>query len=48
MWFVVIILEVVVALPVQKVNPSSEKPYGKNFPQVSVSDWVNSQKMLDG
>ena len=28
------------------INPSSEKPYGKNFPQISVKDWVNSQKML--
>ena len=27
-------------------NPSSEKPYGKNFPQISVKDWVNSQRML--
>ena len=25
-------------------NPSTNKPYGKNFPQVSVRDWVNSQK----
>ena len=28
------------------INPSSEKPYGKNFPQISVKDWVASQKML--
>ena len=28
------------------INPSSEKPYGKNFPQISVKDWVKSQKML--
>ena len=28
------------------INPSSEKPYGKNFPQISVKDWVNSQKVL--
>ena len=28
------------------INPSSEKPYGKNFPQISVKDWVNSQRML--
>ena len=28
------------------IYPSSEKPYGKNFPQISVKDWVNSQKML--
>ena len=28
------------------INPSTEKPYGKNFPQISVKDWVNSQKML--
>ena len=28
------------------INPSSEKPYGKNFPQISVKDWVDSQKML--
>ena len=28
------------------INPSSEKPYGKNFPQISVKDWVNTQKML--
>ena len=28
------------------IDPSTEKPYGKNFPQISVKDWVNSQKML--
>ena len=28
------------------INPSSDKPYGKNFPQISVKDWVTSQKML--
>ena len=28
------------------INPSTVKPYGKNFPQISVKDWVNSQKML--
>ena len=28
------------------INPSTKKPYGKNFPQISVIDWVNSQKML--
>ena len=28
------------------INPLTKKPYGKNFPQISVIDWVNSQKML--
>ncbi len=28
------------------INPSSQKIFGKSFPQVSVLDWVNSQKML--
>ena len=27
------------------INPMTEKIYGKDFPQVSVLDWVNSQKM---
>ncbi len=30
----------------KSINPSSNKPYGSNFPLVTVSDWVNSQKML--
>ena len=28
------------------IDPSSQKIFGKSFPQVSVLDWVNSQKML--
>ena len=28
------------------VNPINKKPYGKDFPSVSVVDWVNSQKLL--
>ena len=28
------------------INPLSKKPYGKDFPSVSVVDWVNSQKQL--
>ena len=28
------------------INPQTGKIYGKDFPQVSVLDWVNSQKML--
>ena len=28
------------------INPQTGKTYGKDFPQVSVLDWVNSQKML--
>tara|TARA_B100001250_G_scaffold406423_1_gene425458 strand:+ start:8837 stop:9928 length:1092 start_codon:yes stop_codon:yes gene_type:complete len=30
----------------KSINPSTNKPYGSNFPLVTVSDWVNSQKML--
>ena len=30
----------------KSINPSTKKAYGGNFPLVSVSDWVNSQKML--
>ena len=29
-----------------EINPLSDEIYGNNFPQVSVEDWVNSQKML--
>lgn len=29
-----------------EINPASSKPYGKDFPQVSVVDWVKTQKML--
>jgi homoserine O-acetyltransferase len=28
------------------INPASKKPYGKDFPSISVVDWVNSQKLL--
>ena len=28
------------------INPANKEPYGKNFPGVSVIDWVNSQKLL--
>ena len=28
------------------INPATKKAYGSDFPIVSVSDWVNSQKML--
>ena len=28
------------------INPISQAPYGKDFPSVSVVDWVNSQKLL--
>ena len=28
------------------INPASKEPYGGDFPVVSVSDWVNSQKLL--
>ena len=28
------------------INPISKAPYGKDFPSVSVVDWVNSQKLL--
>ena len=28
------------------INPETQKPYGKDFPEVSVNDWVNSQIML--
>ena len=30
----------------KSINPSSNKLYGGAFPQITVSDWVNSQKML--
>ena len=30
----------------KSINPSNKKTYGGDFPPVSVSDWVNSQKML--
>jgi len=28
------------------INPATDKPFGVDFPQVTVDDWVNSQKML--
>ena len=28
------------------INPETDKPFGVDFPQVTVDDWVNSQKML--
>ena len=28
------------------INPATNKPFGVDFPQVTVEDWVNSQKML--
>ena len=28
------------------INPDTDKIYGSAFPQVSVEDWVKSQKML--
>ena len=28
------------------INPANKEPYGKNFPCVSVIDWVNSQKLF--
>lgn len=28
------------------INPESQKPYGPDFPVVTVADWVNSQNML--
>ena len=28
------------------IEPQSGKPYGANFPEVSVSDWVETQKLL--
>ena len=28
------------------MNPATNKPFGVDFPQVTVDDWVNSQKML--
>ncbi len=28
------------------INPETNESYGKDFPAVSVIDWVNSQKML--
>ena len=28
------------------INPETNKPFGIDFPQVTVDDWVNSQKML--
>ena len=28
------------------INPETNTVYGSKFPQVSVEDWVNSQKML--
>ena len=30
----------------KSINPKTNKAYGNSFPQVSVSDWVNSQKIL--
>ena len=30
----------------KSIDSKTSKAYGSNFPQVSVSDWVNSQKML--
>lgn len=30
----------------KSIDPSTHKPYGSDFPLVTVSDWVNSQKML--
>ena len=28
------------------IDPQTGEPYGKNFPSVTVNDWVNSQKLL--
>lgn len=28
------------------INPATQKPYGPDFPMVTVEDWVNSQAML--
>jgi len=30
------------------INPKTNKSYGKDFPNVSVLDWVNSQKKING
>ena len=37
---------VVVIIRPTSINPSSGEIYGADFPVVSVTDWVNSQKML--